>query len=208
LVRLKRAARKCLVCPFARAATQTVFGAFAADGVRGANADAGGPMLMLVGEQPGDREDLAGQPFVGPAGSLLAVLLAELGIPPERTYLTNAVKHFKYIGGRGKRRLHQRPNTAEIGACRPWLEAEVATLRPAVIIALGRTAAASVCGKATALGRARGRWLRSALGSARVLVSWHPAAVLRAPDPAVRAEKRAQLKDDLNKAWRFVTRGS
>jgi DNA polymerase len=163
---------------------------------------------MLVGEQPGDREDLAGRPFVGPAGSLLAAILSELEIPPERAYLTNAVKHFKYTGGRGKRRLHQRPNAAEVGACRPWLEAEVAALRPAVIIALGRTAAASVCGKAIALGRTRGLWLQSAIGSARVLVSWHPAAILRAPDPATRAEKRAQLKDDLNKAWRFVTRGS
>jgi uracil-DNA glycosylase family protein len=192
LSKLKSASKSCLVCPFARKSTQTVFG----EGPARAS-------IVMVGEQPGDKEDLQGLPFVGPAGTLLDHLLEELGIPRGEVYVTNAVKHFKYER-KGKIRLHQKPNAAEVKACRPWLQKELEAIRPAVVLALGSTAAQSVCGRAVKVTKERGVWLTSPITEAKVLASWHPSAILRAIDSHSRAEKRAQLRDDLAKAWKFV----
>jgi len=190
---LKDSAQTCLVCAFAVKSTQTVFG----EGPKRAR-------LMLVGEQPGNAEDLAGHPFVGPAGALLEKIFTELGIRRDDVYVTNAVKHFKYVR-KGKIRLHAKPNSVEIANCRPWLASEVAAVQPQVIVALGATAADSVCGRSVAIGRHRGQWLTTPLGPARVLVSWHPSAILRAPDERARAEKREQLKMDLAQARDALT---
>jgi uracil-DNA glycosylase len=189
--KLKRAAKRCRVCPFARQATQTVFG----QGLAGAR-------LMLVGEQPGNQEDIAGEPFVGPAGKLLAELLDELGIPREQAYVTNAVKHFKYVR-KGKIRLHAKPNAAEINACRPWLDSEIRAVKPAVILALGATAAGSLCGNVKIqANRGKALQLRKELtGTQPVFVSWHPSAILRAPDERGRSKMRNELKEDLLNAW-------
>jgi DNA polymerase len=168
---------------FARA-TQTVFG----QGPPGA-------ALMLVGEQPGDAEDRAGEPFVGPAGRLLRDALAEAGVDDRRVYLTNAVKHFKWVE-RGKRRIHERPNREEVLACRLWLEGEIETVRPDAIIALGSTAAAAVVGPSVRVTRDRGRLFPSPLARF-VTVTVHPSAILRAPDSAARAEGRRRLVADL-----------
>src|SRR3954452_2866302 len=135
LTRLREAAHECRACPLWRDATQTVFGK-------------GSPRarLMLVGEQPGDKEDRSGEPFVGPAGEVLAGALTEAGIERKEAYVTNAVKHFKWTQGRGKRRLHQRPNAEEVNACRPWLEAELSVVQPEVLVCLGATAAKALLG--------------------------------------------------------------
>ncbi|HEX6229882.1 MAG TPA: UdgX family uracil-DNA binding protein, partial [Solirubrobacterales bacterium] len=144
---LREAARDCRGCELWRNATQTVFG----EGPEGAE-------LMLVGEQPGDREDREGQPFVGPAGGLLTRALEEAGIDPGHAYITNAVKHFKWRP-KGKRRIHQRPRVGEMTACRPWLEAEVEAVGPRGLLALGATAARSVFGPSVRVTRDRGRLL-------------------------------------------------
>jgi DNA polymerase len=153
---------------------------------------------MLVGEQPGDREDLAGEPFVGPAGDVLDRALEEAGISREDAYVTNVVKHFKWRAGRGKRRLHQRPNTAEIAACRPWLDSELAVVGPEVLVCLGATAAKALLGGEVRVTRDRGRFLKSDLTPA-VTVTVHPSSILRVHDAEERHEARRGLTADLRK---------
>lgn len=155
---------------------------------------------MLVGEQPGDREDREGHPFVGPAGRLLSEVLTEAGLADARIYTTNAVKHFKWTA-RGKRRIHERPNANEVRACRPWLLAEIAAVRPDALLCLGATAAQSVLGSGVRVTRDRGRFLPSPLAPA-VMATAHPASLLRAPTPSARAEARARFVRDLRSVAR------
>ena len=193
LTTLRAAAADCRGCPLYARATQVVFGAGAARA----------PML-LVGEQPGDQEDLAGQPFVGPAGALLDRALAEAGLARDRVYLTNAVKHFSWEP-RGKRRIHKKPRVSEVRACRPWLEAELRAVKPVVIVCLGATAAQALLGPSFRVSRDRGRILDTADGR-HVVATLHPSAVLRAPDAAARAAAFAALVADLAQAGRLVAR--
>ena len=187
LEELRRDAARCRACPLWEGATQTVFG----EGPTGAP-------LMLVGEQPGDKEDLAGHPFVGPAGTVLQHALEEAEIDSSAVYMTNAVKHFKYRQ-RGTRRIHQRPTVAEMKACRPWLQAELDTVEPEVVVGLGATAAHALMGRATPIGEHRGRLLEAPLYSP-VLLSAHPSSILRERDSAARAAARAALVADLRVA--------
>lgn len=184
LPRLRRAAANCRGCPLWKDATQTVFGA----GPRKAE-------LMLVGEQPGDREDVEGEPFVGPAGAILERALERAGIERGEVYLTNAVKHFKWQP-RGRRRLHQTPRAGEIGACRPWLEAELEAVRPTALLALGATAAKALYGPSVRVGRDRGRLLDSPLAPVAAL-TLHPSAILRLRDRDEREEALGGLTEDL-----------
>jgi DNA polymerase len=185
---LRRAATGCRACNLWRNATQTVFG----DGGETAR-------MMLLGEQPGDQEDRAGAPFVGPAGRILDEALDAAGIDRDAVYVTNVVKHFKWKPApRGKRRIHQRPDRSEELACRPWLEAEVARVHPELIICLGATAAQALLGRSFRVTRQRGEVLSSDLGP--VLATIHPSAVLRAPDSAARATAFEGLVDDLRVA--------
>jgi uracil-DNA glycosylase family protein len=188
---LREAARGCTACPLWRTGTQTVFG----EGLKRAR-------LLLVGEQPGDREDLAGRPFVGPAGRLLDEALDEAGIDRGDAYVTNAVKHFKWEP-RGKRRIHQKPNRAEIEACRPWLTAELRVVRPEVLVCLGATAAQALLGKSVRVTRDRGRALETDLAPV-AFATIHPSAILRAPDDASRRAERAAFVDDLRVAARAL----
>lgn len=181
---LAEAASACRSCPLWRNATRTVFGA----GPRDAE-------VMLLGEQPGDAEDCAGQPFVGPAGQLLDSLLTEAGIDRSRIYVTNAVKHFKWEP-RGKRRIHQTPNSRDIAACRPWLEAELRAIKPRILVCLGSTAATAVFGKGVRVLRDRGEFRRSVFAP-HTLITFHPSALLRAPDEATRANQHEQFLADL-----------
>jgi DNA polymerase len=178
---LAGAAARCTGCPLYRDTTQTVFG-------QGSST----ARVFLVGEQPGDVEDRRGHPFVGPAGAVLWSCVEEAGIDRDDLYATNAVKHFKHEV-RGPRRLHKKPGAAEVVACHPWLEAEVAAVRPRVIVALGATAARSVLGRTVTIGSARGQ-AHEAFG-VPVAVTYHPSAVLRADERA--AEVRAALVADL-----------
>jgi DNA polymerase len=175
LAELARAAASCRGCDLYRDATQTVFG----KGPSTARA-------VLIGEQPGDQEDLQGAPFVGPAGAVLDRALGEAGLPRADVYVTNAVKHFKFVRT-PKRRLHQTPNSAEIGACRPWLLAELSILQPRVLVCLGASASKALLGESFRITRDRGRFLESSYAP-RVMATYHPSAVLRAEDPA--GEKR------------------
>jgi uracil-DNA glycosylase len=181
---LRRQAATCTRCPLYERATQTVFGEGAPGG------------LMLVGEQPGDVEDRTGRPFVGPAGTLLRELLDEAGIAPETTYVTNAVKHFKWKPG-GKRRIHDKPSWTEVKACGHWLELELAAVRPELVVCLGATAAQALFGRAARVGTMRGRTLELANGTP-ALVTLHPSAVLRAGEE--RARRRSELLSDLSLA--------
>ncbi len=156
---------------------------------------------MLVGEQPGDKEDLAGRPFVGPAGQILNRALEESGIERSKIYVTNAVKHFKFVP-RGKIRLHQKPNTPEIRACRPWYERELAAIKPALVVAMGATAAQSVFGKITQIGKNRGRLID--LDEAKALVTVHPSYLLRLPDEEAKAREYANFVKDMKLAARFL----
>lgn len=156
----------------------------------------------MVGEQPGDQEDRAGHPFVGPAGRLLDRALEEAGIARRDVYVTNAVKHFKWEP-QGKRRKHKKPSAAEVAACRPWLEAEVQTVEPSVVLCLGVTAAQSVFGKAVRLNELRGRPVETALAKT-VFVTVHPSAVLRAPEPAQRDEEYRRFVEDLRLVARHL----
>jgi DNA polymerase len=158
--------------------------------------------LMLVGEQPGDQEDIAGRPFVGPAGQVLDKALAEAGVPRDRAYVTNAVKHFKHEL-RGKRRIHQTPTTGEVSACRWWLDAERRLVRPRVIVALGATAALAVVGKATPIAANRGKALQLP-DQAQGVVTCHPSFLLRVPDPAAKAKAYAAFVEDLKLAWKLA----
>lgn len=181
---LQAAAQDCRGCDLYRNATQTVFG----EGLVRSR-------VMLVGEQPGDREDRQGRPFVGPAGRLLDRSLIEAGIDRDEAYVTNVVKHFKHTR-RGKRRIHKRPAAEEIRACSPWLEAEVGVVEPEVIVALGATAAQALLGPDFRLTRHRGEFHASDLGPP-VTATVHPSAVLRAPDDETRREERAAFVADL-----------
>lgn len=184
---LRRQARDCQACPLWADATQTVFG----EGPPSAS-------IMLVGEQPGDSEDLAGQPFVGPAGRVLDEALAAAQLERGALYTTNAVKHFKYRQ-RGKRRIHQRPSVAEMSACRTWLEAEIELVSPRVVVALGATAAHALMGRATAIAASRGHPLEGALFSP-VLITAHPSSVLRERDRAARNAALQAIGEDLRLA--------
>jgi uracil-DNA glycosylase family protein len=182
---LREAAAGCRACDLWRDATQTVFGA----GTRNAR-------LMLVGEQPGDQEDQAGEVFVGPAGRILDEALEEAGIDRRKAYVTNAVKHFKWKPSpRGKRRLHQRPDAGEMRACRPWLEAELAVVKPEALVCLGAVAAQSLLGPSFRITRERGRFLDSGLAP-KVLATYHPSAILRA-EGKDRELMRGELVADL-----------
>jgi uracil-DNA glycosylase len=181
---LREAAGDCRGCPLWKDATQTVFG----EGPRNAR-------VMLVGEQPGDKEDLAGKPFVGPAGQMLDRALEEAGIDRAKVYVTNAVKHFKFVP-RGKIRLHQKPNTSEIRACRPWYERELAAIKPDLVVAMGATAAQSVFGKTTPINKNRGRLIDLDDGI-RALVTVHPSYLLRLPDIEAKALEYQRFVEDL-----------
>jgi uracil-DNA glycosylase len=181
---LSSAARTCKGCDLYKRATQTVFGEGTADGG-----------LMLVGEQPGDREDLEGRPFVGPAGRLLDEVLEEAGIVRDRTWVTNAVKHFKWEP-RGKRRLHKKPSARELTACRPWLDAEIEAVRPAVIVCLGATAAQELFGRSFRITRQHGQW-QQIEACEFCMATWHPSAILRVPDSSGRQQMREEMRADL-----------
>ena len=186
----RRDAEDCRACPLWKNATQTVFG----------EGDPHAP-VMLVGEQPGDREDLAGRPFVGPAGKMLDRALTDAGIERAQVYVTNAVKHFKNEP-RGKRRIHKKPSEREIEACEQWLEREIRLLAPRLIVALGSTAARAVTGQATAIERNRGEILDLASG-AKLLVTVHPSALLRMP-PQYKEEAYRRFVRDLGVAAPYV----
>lgn len=186
---VEKAAKSCTACPLYRRATQTVFGA----GPKTAR-------MMFVGEQPGDQEDLAGEPFVGPAGKLFNRALEEAGIDRAQVYVTNTVKHFKWEP-RGKRRIHQKPNSREIAACRPWLEAELALVRPVVLVCLGSTAAQALFGSAFRVTRERGKILESPFAR-QVVATVHPSSLLRQPDEESRAREYAGFLSDLRVAAR------
>ncbi len=184
---LAEAAASCKGCDLWQNATQTVFG----EGEERA-------VMMLVGEQPGDQEDLAGKPFVGPAGKLLDRALDEAGIDRRRVYVTNAVKHFRWTR-RGKRRLHEKPNAGQVRACRPWLEAEIEVVQPRIIVLMGATAAQSLMGPAFRVSKQRGEVLPSPAGLP-VLATVHPSSILRAPDDKSREEALATFIADLRVA--------
>jgi len=176
------AAKRCRACDLWRTGTQTVFG----EGPRDA-------ATMFVGEQPGDQEDKEGEPFVGPAGRVLADALSEAGIDRTRVYVTNAVKHFKW-SPKGERRIHEKPNRAEVAACRHWLELELRLVKPDLVVALGATAAQALLGPAFRVTKDRGKLMRSPL-AARVVATVHPSSILRAPPDRRDAEMRAFVHD-------------
>jgi uracil-DNA glycosylase family protein len=180
---LRAAAQGCRGCHLFAGATQTVFG----EGLQEAR-------VLLVGEQPGDREDQEGRPFVGPAGRELDQGLAAAGIDRKQVYVTNAVKHFKFEQ-RGKRRIHQKPNALELAACRPWLDAEIELLRPKVIVCLGATAAQSLLGKSFRVTKQRGEPLEAAPLAQWFVATIHPSAILRSPDDVRQAEREAFARD-------------
>jgi len=181
---LRTAAARCAGCDLSRHASQTVFGRGPADA-----------RVVLVGEQPGDQEDLKGAPFVGPAGEVFDRALAEVGLARETLYVTNAVKHFKFTP-RGKRRIHQTPGPADIAACRPWIEAELELLHPEVLVCLGATASRALIGPAFRLMQQRGTFLETRW-AARTMATLHPSAVLRGEDEASQARLYGMLRDDL-----------
>jgi uracil-DNA glycosylase family protein len=189
LVSLREAAANCRGCELYRDATQVVFG----EGRPGAS-------ILLLGEQPGDREDREGKPFVGPAGQLLDKCLESSGIDRAEVYISNAVKHFKWEP-RGKLRLHKKPNSLEIAACRPWLEREIAAVRPRVIVCLGATAAQALLGPQFRLTKHRGEVFPTEYGP--VTATIHPSAILRMPEPEAREAEVASLKADLRAAARY-----
>jgi len=183
LTELRKAAAACAACDLHKTGTQTVFG----EGSEDAKA-------MFVGEQPGDQEDKAGKPFVGPAGQLFDQALEEAGIDRRGVYVTNVVKHFKWVA-RGKRRIHQKPNAAEVAACRPWLEAELEVVKPRVLVCLGATAAQALLGREFRVTRERGRPVESDLAE-NVVATVHPSSILRA-DPADREREYDAFVNDL-----------
>src|SRR5437867_7324233 len=187
LSEVREAARDCTACHLHRRATQTVFG----EGPQRA-------IIMLVGEQPGDYEDVAGKPFVGPAGKIMDRALQEAGIDRKEVYVTNVVKHFKWEP-RGKRRIHQKPNSRKIAACRPWLEAELRIVKPNLVVAMGATAAQTIFGPAFRVTRERGKVLSSKLAP-RVLATVHPSSLLRQPDEASRQREYKRFVSDLRAA--------
>ncbi len=195
LPKLRAAAAGCRACDLWKRGTQTVFG----EGSTHAK-------VMFVGEQPGDREDLAGRPFVGPAGRLLDKCLAEAGIDRNAVYVTNVVKHFKWEP-RGKRRIHKKPNSLEIAACRPWLESELAVTKPQVIVCLGATAAQALLGKSFKVTQHRGEFHSSELAP-YVTATVHPSSILRAPDDETRHEEMRKFVEDLKKVAAVIKSGT
>jgi uracil-DNA glycosylase family protein len=193
---LAKAAKKCQGCSIYCNATQTVFGEGPADA-----------RCMFVGEQPGDQEDLAGKPFVGPSGTLLNQVMEEVGIPRDDVYVTNAVKHFKWEP-RGKKRLHAKPSAREVAACRPWLEAEIKVIQPKMIVCLGATAAQSLLGSGFRLTQHRGEVQKDTPWAPWVLATVHPSSLLRIPDHEAREIARAQFIDDLRIAAQKLNAGS
>jgi len=191
LKELREAAKNCKACDLWKRGTQTVFG----EGDSKAT-------VMLIGEQPGNQEDLEGKPFVGPAGKLLDTALEEAGIDREKIYVTNAVKHFKWEP-RGKRRIHKKPNAAEISACRPWLDAEIGALQPKVIVCLGATAAQALLGRDFRVTQHRGEFLKSSLAPI-MMATVHPSSILRAPDEETRHAEMKRFVQDLKKVARTV----
>jgi uracil-DNA glycosylase family protein len=186
LPRLRAAAAGCTACPLYRTGTQTVFG----EGIPAARA-------IFLGEQPGDSEDKAGRPFIGPAGKLLDRALEEAGVDRKLVYVTNVVKHFKWTP-RGKRRLHEKPNAREIAACRPWLEAELAVIKPEVLVCLGATAAQALLGRSFRVTQMRGEILRHELAQA-IMATVHPSSILRAPDDETRHREMELFVRDLRR---------
>ena len=195
LARLQKAAHACQACPLWKTGTQTVFG----EGSSHAK-------VIFVGEQPGNDEDLAGKPFVGPAGKLLDKALVEAGIKRDEVYVTNAVKHFKWEP-RGKRRIHKKPNAREIAACRPWLDAELDLLKPQVVVCLGATAAQALIGKNFKVSQRRGELIKSPLAP-NVIATAHPSSILRAPDQESRRTEYARFVADLKKIAKVIHRFS
>src|SRR5213080_350899 len=186
LADMRDAARECKACHLYKRATQTVFGEGPKDAA-----------IMLVGEQPGDYEDQEGKPFVGPAGKIMDKALEEAGIDRKEVYVTNAVKHFKWEP-RGKRRIHKKPNSLEITACRPWLEAEIEVLHPEVLVCLGATAAQSLLGRQFKVSLQRGQWVESPLAPF-VMATVHPSSLLRAPDDETRHRETQRFIADLKR---------
>ena len=196
LRRLRESAKQCRGCRLWMVGRQTVFG----EGPAKAR-------VMIVGEQPGDQEDKQGHPFVGPAGRLLDEALEEAGIDRGTVYVTNAVKHFKWERGeKSKRRIHKKPSDGEIRACRPWLDQEIALVKPDVVVCLGATAAQSLLGRQFRVTKSRGRKVSAPFARA-VFATVHPSSVLRAPDARAREEARRGLVADLAKVARFLGRG-
>jgi DNA polymerase len=191
LTKVREAARSCQACDLYKRATQTVFG----EGP--ARAD-----VMFIGEQPGDQEDIAGRPFVGPAGQILDRALEEAGIDRRGVYVTNVVKHFKWEP-RGKRRIHKKPNAGEIAACRPWLDVEIQLVKPRVIVCLGATAAQALLGNTFKVTRHRGEFIPSPLAPL-VLATVHPSSLLRAPDEETRRRETRRFIDDLRIVARAI----
>ena len=189
---VREAAADCTACHLHKRATQTVFG----EGPKRA-------AMMLVGEQPGDYEDVAGKPFVGPAGKIMDRALEEAGIDRSQVYVTNAVKHFKWEP-RGKRRIHQKPNSREIAACRPWLEAELRIVKPNLVVAMGATAAQAIFRPGFRVTRERGKVLSSKLAP-RVLATVHPSSLLRQPDEESREREYKRFVLDLRAALRAAS---
>jgi DNA polymerase len=183
---LREAAAGCRACDLWERGTQTVFGE-----------GAGGATVMFIGEQPGDSEDLQGRPFVGPAGRLLDTALERASIDRRNVYVTNAVKHFKWKPA-GKKRLHQKPNAAEISACRPWLDAEIAVVKPRLVVCLGATAAQAIFGSSFRVSVDRGRLFQVA-GIGDVMATVHPSSILRAPDDETREAEMTAFVEDLRK---------
>ncbi|HEX2835772.1 MAG TPA: UdgX family uracil-DNA binding protein [Thermoanaerobaculia bacterium] len=192
LPKLRAAAAECTACDLWRTGTQTVFG-------EGKSSST----MLFIGEQPGDKEDLAGRPFVGPAGVLFDRALEEVGIDRDTVYVTNVVKHFKWEP-RGKRRIHKKPNAVEITACRPWLEAEIRVVHPRAIICLGATAAQAVIGRSFRVTAQRGEFVESDLAEF-VTATVHPSSILRAPSDEARALERERFVEDLRKIKEKVT---
>ena len=192
---LRDAAAACTACDLWKTGTQTVFG----EGTR--NAD-----IVFVGEQPGDKEDLAGRPFVGPAGRVLDDALEQAGIDRRLAYVTNAVKHFKWQA-RGKRRIHQKPNAAELAACRPWLDAELAVVKPKVLVALGATAAQALLGRQFRVTKQRGVPVESDLAP-HVVATVHPSSILRQETDEERAEAMAAFVADLKVVAKLLAQAS
>src|SRR6188472_510176 len=193
LATLREAAAHCTACDLYKRGTQTVFG----EGPKRA-------AMMLVGEQPGDYEDVAGKPFVGPAGKIMDQALEEAGIDRSDVYVTNAVKHFKWEP-RGKRRIHKKPNSREIAACRPWLEAELRLVKPTLLVCLGATVAQAIFGPSFRVTRERGKVLSSKLAP-RTLATVHPSSLLRQPDEESRLREYERFVVDLRAARRAATK--
>src|ERR1700687_724144 len=191
LEELRKAAETCKACDLWKLGTQTVFG----EGVPNAK-------IMFIGGQPGDQEDKTGKPFVGTAGKLLDTALAEAGIDRSKVYVTNAVKHFKWEP-RGKRRIHKKPNAAEIAACRPWLNAEIAVLHPKVIVCLGATAAQALLGRDFRVTQHRGELMKSSLAPF-IMATVHPSSILRAADDETRHSEMKRFIQDLKQLEKFA----